>query len=761
MPAIWSWESFLNYYAPIILIGVIGIAAFIWIRAREKYFTLNKRYETLLTERDQTNSVIMGSGRVFIIWDEDDDLNIASHSKIIGADDAIQTLCIQLSLDENSNADLIIAKLNNFSQEFESALIKLRQHGNGFKLNMHGFEIVGDTIGAKALLEISRASAGIASDHVPIPIWRTNAEGELVWGNKSFLQAVEMPSVVEAVTAQSRIDAKAMSDAKLVVQGETIIDSRAINMFGARHIMRIIMAPSHDGAIGMAFDITEENKALEILNREAKAHVETLNHLNDAVAVFDASHSLTTYNNAFSQLWGIDELWLNEKPTHEEFLDKLRERSRLPHLGNYLNFKAAEIAHYKASGVIPDETWTLPDGRILRIMRQRQPSGGLLILFEDISDKTSLQSQFKTQIEVQRATLDRLNDAVAVFSSDGKLALANIAFEHLWRFEANYLHAKLDFSKIYRHCVQKYSDSDFWLDIEARICDPSPDARQETQGQISLSNGTTLNWLTRPLPDGATLLAFADVTAHNQMEKVLREKAEALTEADKLKTAFLGKVSYQLRAPLNTIKGYSELLESGMVGELNDQQKEFTKSVHQASEQLEKMIDDLLDLAVIDAGQAPLNLGDVNVFDVLKTTRDLAMSKLNDVQIKIEIDCDEEIGLIRADDKRIRQIMANLMNNAMRTTTPSATIKIAAKRTEDDMKLSIISPLANEADPIEFDAFTEGSHRGGMGLVLVKKFVELHGGWVAMKPTKDNQVLINCHLPIIAKADASVPELDL
>lgn len=760
MPANWSWEIFLNQNSLMLIIVAIVIAALTWAISKQKYSKLEKSHQALELEQKLSQSVIIGCGRVFIIWDEDDDAGPTGHSKLIASPDAVGNLCSQLSIDHNSNSDVVAAKLSGLSNEFEVALNKLRQSGVSFKTYMHGFEIVGDTIGARAFIEISPASSGIASDLVPLPIWRTNSKGELVWGNKSFLDAVEMSNVADAVAVQSRFDAKSTSDAKLALQGETIIDHRAINMNGARHIMRIIMAPSHDGAIGLAFDISEESKTLEILHREAKAHVETLNHLNDAVAVFDASHNLITYNHAFSQLWGIDELWLNEKPSHEEFIDKLRERSRLPHIGNYLNFKAAEISHYKAAGAIADETWTLPDGRILRIMRQRQPSGGLLILFEDISDKTTLQAQFKTQIEVQRATLDRLNDAVAVFTGDGKLALANIAFEQLWRFESNYLHAKLDFSKIYRHCVKGYSDINFWLDIEARICDPSPEARQETQGQITLGNDTTLNWLTRPLPDGATLLAFSDVTAHNQMEKILREKAEALSEADKLKTAFLGKVSYQLRAPLNTIKGYSELLESGMVGELNNQQKEFTKSVHQASEQLEKMIDDLLDLAVIDAGQAPLDLGDVDILDVLDSTRELAMSKLTDAQIKIEIECDENIGLIRADDKRIRQIMANLMNNAKRTTSPGSTIKISARRSEDDMKLSILSPLANGADPIEFDAFTEGSHRGGMGLVLVKKFVELHGGWVAMKQTKDNQVIINCHLPITAKADANVPELD-
>ena len=730
-----NWlEYFVSFNGVIFVLiaSLIGALLALAITNRKAAIQFEKN-KSLLAQKNEYMDLLKNSKHLFLVWPANDDSSQIGSPYEVGSKETKALITTQLKLESDFTVSKLIEKLQSHSSKFGTALQELRQNGTSFKMQLRGLEIIGDTNGTKAIIEISPISANNIGNQIPLPIWHTNHEGVLNWGNDAFLRAIEMPNISEAIKANSRLDAKATLDAKAAIKGETIVDNRAINILGARHMMRVFMAPSNDGAIGMAFDLSAENKEHEILKREAKAHVETLNHLNDAVAVFDGAHNLTTYNRTFSQLWGVEESWLDEKPTHEEFLDKLRERSRLPHLGNYLTFKAAELAHYQATSAIADETWTLPDGRIMRVMRQRQPSGGLLILFEDISDKTTLQAQFKTQIDVQSATLDRLNDAVAVFSGDGKLALANKAFEQLWAFDANYLQAKLDFSKIYRHAINAYNDDDFWLDIEARICDPSPDARQETQGQIILRGGKVLNWLTRPLPDGATLLAFADVTAHDRMEAVLREKAEALSEADRLKTAFLEKVSYQLRTPLNTIKGYSELLESGIVGELNPSQKDYTKSVHQASEQLEKMIDDLLDLAVIDAGQAPLDLGDVDICDVLNSTREMAMTKLTDAQVKIEVDCEKDVGLIRADDKRIRQIMANLMNNAMRTTNAGGTIKLAAKRTEDTIRLIVTSPSLVENEPIEFDAFTEGSRRGGMGLVLVKKFIELHGGWVAMK----------------------------
>jgi signal transduction histidine kinase len=728
------------------------------------------KYE-LQEETEITNSVanilaLSNSGAVFLLWPESDDSqDEIGNPKLVGDKRAYEVACEKLGLATGTSVNDLLLSLCEMSEDFRVGLDMLRATGSAFTLVIRSLEIVGRPIGVRLSLNIRPiATAAYDGQMLGFPIWKLDHKGGLIWGNEAFLKAVEMPSLEQAIAENARLDAKAQSDGHLAIKGQSISETRAISFGGQRRIIRVTLAPANDGAIGAAIDVSDEVQAKEIAKREALAHAQTLNHLNDAVVVFDANRRVSTYNSAFAKLWDLEEAWLDDNPSHENFLDRLREKSKLPHQSDFGGFKSREIAHYQEASSIPDETWTLPDGRIMRVMRQRQPTGGLLLLFEDISDKSLLQAQYKTQIEVSSATLDKLTEGVAVFSGDGKLTLANRAFLKMWSLDANFMVESPDFSGFHKRCFERYQVEDFWHDLDGRICDPSPEARQETQGQIELKDKSVVTWLTRPLPDGATLVAFGDVTAHYRMETVLREKAEALGEADKLKTIFLEIVSYQLRTPLNTISGYSELLVSGMGGALNELQQDYLGAIKTASEQLEKMVGDLLDLAVIEAGQAPLVLGDVSLHDVMEQSVEKAKTKVSESQINILVECDPDVGLIRADDKRIRQITANLLSNALRHTNAGQSIKLAAKRFDETIRLSITRPKNEDSaatQKVDFDAFSEGSRAFGMGLVLVKKFVELHGGWISMDSRDMQYVTIVCHLPVVAKPNNAAPELEL
>src|SRR5204863_7467005 len=121
----------------------------------------------------------------------------------------------------------------------------------------------------------------------------------------------------------------------------------------------------------------------DLLQRNVKAHDETLNHIADAVAVFSQGKKLIFHNTAFAELWGLEPAWLAERPTHGEVLDRLRQRRRLPETADYGKWKAEELGHYEDLGPAPDDLWTLPDGRTLRVVRQPHPLGGLLVLYSD------------------------------------------------------------------------------------------------------------------------------------------------------------------------------------------------------------------------------------------------------------------------------------------------------------------------------------------------------------------------------------------
>ena len=268
------------------------------------------------------------------------------------------------------------------------------------------------------------------------------------------------------------------------------------------------------------------------------------------------------------------------------------------------------------------------------------------------------------------------------------------------------------------------------------------------------SDGTTLTYLTHPLPDGNTLIAFADVTATRKVETALKERAEAFETADRLKTEFVQNVSYQLRSPLTTILGYAEFLESQRHGELSERQLDYVNSILSASNHLSELIENILDLALIEAGRMDLDLSDVDLTDIIEDSVDLAVSTATDTEVSVKADIRGELGTIRADDKRIRQVVFNLLSNALRFTEPGGEIVISADRTSDMARITVRDNgrgIDEERQAESFDSFTSGDNRGaGLGLALVRHFVELHGGRVGMRSVSGEGTEVVCWLPVTA-----------
>jgi signal transduction histidine kinase len=761
--------DWLNLWEAVGVEALIGLGGTIFIGSTA-YRLGRQRRDPAPTPR--ASAAIAASGSLAIVWPDDDD-GEAWGLPEEEADRETRKILIQrlgLGNDETTNQVTtahILEGLKSASPDFVESLSKLRNRGESFTLSVHGLEAMGKPFGAKAILWLTPGAAAgdfAAASSADFPAWRTDSKGALLWANQAYLDAVEAVDLEDARARDLALDHRAREDARAAALGSSCIDTRAVTIDGKRRTLRIKLFPARDGASGIGLDLTEEIESRDGLARDAKAHGETLNHLTDAVAVFDSTRRLTTHNNAFVSLWALDEAWLNDGPTHSEWLDRLRQSARIAATRDFAIWKANELSFYQEAGLIPDETWTLPDGRILRVARQRQPSGGLLVLFEDISDKMGLQARFKTLIEVQRATLDKLGEAVAVFTADGSLSLSNAAFARIWDINSAFLDAVPEFDLFVDQARHTYGEATFWSELKARISDPSPQARQEKQGEFVCTNGTSLTWLTRPLPDGATLAAFADVTAARKVEAALRDRAEAFEAADRLKTEFVRNVSYQLRTPLTTIGGYTELLSTGVSGPLTPSQSDYLGAIGSASSQLEKLIENILDLAMIDAGQMSLDLGDVNLADALEVTAQIARTNSGDKQVRIVVECDPSAGIIRADNARIRQILFNLVSNALRVTGKGDTITLGARRFEDSVRIWVADTgpgIDPKRQASAFEGFGDGERRAGVSFSLVKRFVELHGGWVALSSPGPKGVTISCYLPAQAAQEHAAPELDL
>ncbi|MDQ2860439.1 MAG: PAS-domain containing protein, partial [Pseudomonadota bacterium] len=542
---------------------------------------------------------------------------------------------------------------------------------------------------------------------------------------------------------------------------------RWISLRRGRRALRIQAQPLEGGAVAVwTDDATAMEAAGGTLANYAAASDRLLTEIGDAVAIFGADQRLTFHNPAFAALWDLEPAWLSDGPSHGDLIDRLRQRRRLPETIDYAAFKAEELARHERLTASPEVIWRLPGERTVRVLSQPHPDGGLTLLCCDITPELRLKTQFNHLIEVQRATLDKLTDAVAVFGADARLKLHNEAFERFWGLSTERMAQAPDFDAVADLCVPRLHDRQFWRDLKGRITDPDPAARAPVQLELTTAGRRIVAFQSRPLPDGATLVSFVDVTDTRKLEGALADREAALAAAERLKREFVGNVSHELRTPLTTIVGYSELLERA--GEaLNSRARGYVAAVRAAAVHLARSIDNVLVMAEVDAGEMVLETEDVDVGSLVDAAvaRWAEAARTAGVEIVLAGGETEDgaAGLIRGDARRLAQVLDHLTQNALRHTPAGGRVSLSASRAPGEAQLQVADngrgiPFHVQAHI--FDRFG-GQDRGGpgLGLALVKALVELHGGWVALESEPGAGSAFTCHLPEGGLTPEGRPEL--
>ena len=534
---------------------------------------------------------------------------------------------------------------------------------------------------------------------------------------------------------------------------------------GARRALAFTLTPLDDGSVaGAAVDVTATAEAEARLQQHIDAHQDTLDRLSEAVAIFGPDQRLTFCNRAYLKLWELPEAWLDKHPTESEILDRLREARRLPERRDFRAWKQAHLEQFDRAERPPEDDWHLPNGKTLRVSTQPHPFGGIILIYEDVTDRLRLESQYNTLIKVQKATLDTLQEGVAVFGPDGRLKLYNAAFAQIWQLEPGDLSGEPHINRIVEICTRRFGSDRAWEIVSQAVASAGPERRRDVD-KVERADGTIISLALAPLPDGAALASFADVTDRSKIEASQRDLNEALIAADRLKTEFVERVSYELRTPLNSILGFAELLKAGTPGPLNAKQREYIDAVVGASNSLRDLINDILDLAQIEAGAMELDLDKIDLYALVSGVAERAREWAAKMGITIALHCREDSGAFVGDLRRLRQVLFNLLSNAFKHTPRGGTITLAGEIAADDVRIAVADTgagLAPEIMPSAFERFsarTSAKVRGGagLGLALVNRFIELHDGWVELKSAPGEGTTVTCHLPRRTEAHAGQP----
>jgi signal transduction histidine kinase len=600
-------------------------------------------------------------------------------------------------------------------------------------------------------LQVERLSAVL--DAAPLPIWLRNREGQLTWVNQAYVKAVEMPNSDAVLKSMIEISDSERLDASRA-DGKTNLLGRTHAVFaGAMRALNIHEIGLPDGRAGFAIDVSALEEAEKELDRHIDAHASTLNKLDTAIAIFGPDQRLRFFNIAFAKLWPLDAEWLALHPMDGEILDRLRAQRCIPEQANYREWRAKQLSSYTTIEM-RESWWYLPDGRSLHVVCEQHPFGGVTYLYENVTKEIQLESRYNELIGVQRETLDNLDEAIALFGSDGRLKLFNPAFSTFWNFEKAFLQREPHIDQLAADPVAMREAGAAWQEIKFGVTGLDSE-RKALRGRLT-ARDRILQYSSVPLPDGNTLLTFSDISDPAKMERALRDRTEALEAADRLKNAFLSNVSYEVRTPLTSILGFAETLDLGLVGDLTQKQREYVLDIKKSSEDLKSIIDAIIDLSAIDAGAMELKLSDIDVAETLEAAAEKLAEAISRRDQTLSIELAEEDLIMVGDPQRVAQIVTNLLSNAIGFSARGARIRMGARRSGTNMQIWVADTgrgIDPEYQKKVFERFQSkpqpGSHRGpGLGLSIVKSFTELHGGKVSLVSKLDQGTTVVCTFPV-------------
>ena len=671
---------------------------------------------------------------------------------------------------------VLVSALYALRQRVRAAEARMEVAQLGQKLKNIGAEVAGSISQAEA----ERDAALAVLDSLPTPVWRRDADHGLAYCNRAYAAAVGRDA--EAVVSEStELPGKAQAGVsrelamRALESGRVASERLHVVVGGERRLMELFETPisakesaqSQDGAgrtVGMALDRTASEELQSELKRHIEAHAEVLEALGSGIAIFGPDMRLKFFNTAYARLWGLEEEALRGEPHLNDIHEMLREHRRLPEQSDFPAYKRDQERLFSTLIEPLEDLLHLPDGSTLRLTATPHPFGGVLMSFEDVTDRLALESSYNTLIAVQRETLDHLFEGVAVYGADGLLKLFNPVYARLWGLGEGFLGGEPHMREVIPE-TRAYFDTpdEDWPALMERILgkstEPNPRGRRRER-----ADGSVVEWAQVPLPDGANLFTFLDVTDSIRVERALRERNEALETADRLKSEFIANVSYELRTPLNAIVGFAEILENQYFGELNERQLEYSQAIVESSQRLHTLINDILDLATIEAGYLRLDLDEVALQPLLESVYNLGFERARNRGIELLLDCAPDIGAQTADELRLKQALFNLLSNAVKYTPEGGRVTLAARRREGGVELSVedtgVGIAESDKDRI-FESFERGGggrqSGAGLGLSLVKRLIELHGGRVTLESKTGEGTRVICFIPETPPAQDLAP----
>ncbi|MCH7710400.1 MAG: PAS-domain containing protein, partial [Proteobacteria bacterium] len=376
-----------------------------------------------------------------------------------------------------------------------------------------------------------------------------------------------------------------------------------------------------------------------------------------------------------------------------------------------------------------------------------------------IAERKRTESELAEKTLVLETTLENMSQGISVYDAELKLVAFNQRYVDLRGYPPGFLHIGMSFEEVARFRAERgdYGPGDVERHVRERVTVKR--SGETLRQECTLPNGGVIAVNREPMPDGGSVTTYSNITERKRAEEALRAAKEEAEIANRAKTEFLANVTHELRTPLNAVIGLSELMNEAMFGPLgHPKYTEYAKDITESGRHLLDLIEDILDLSRIEVGKLELYEEKVDVVKVVDACMMILRSRAEAGRIEIQTSLPEDVPMLMADERKLKQILLNILSNAIKFTPAGGAVTLEAYVEKDggfvfmirDTGIGIASKhLSTAMAPFgQVDGSLSRKYQGtGLGLPLTKALVELHGGGIELASVIDVGTEVTIRFP--------------
>ena len=599
-------------------------------------------------------------------------------------------------------------------------------------------------------------------DLLPIYVWKRDNNLQLTYCNKKYAEALDM-NVENVIKTNAKMHLTSNTGGHSLEQlaiatGKMQTARQHVVIGGVRKLLEFKELPfnSKIGQFGYAIDVTKEEEISSNFAIYKKQTEETFDSISVAIAIFDIKTRLIFVNHAMKNMFGLDDSFVSSMPTCVEVLDWMINENKIMEVPDYNAMKQKLLDYFVNLVDAQHKIIHTPNGKSINVIIWPNFSGGLIFVFEDISDKIDVERRYNSLISAQKETLEHLKDGVVIFNQDNKIRLINNAVSEIFQFNDCEKFIGNHISDFITQCAQQTDNSNATL-IVSRLINASLQ-RTENSGAFHLKNGKIVNYNYFPLPDGTNFVHFIDCTNSVKLNDLQNRNEQMIHDIEQMKNNFIDNITLELTAPINAIKIFIKILQMQYVGALSVKQIDYLRLITEALQKLSSIIDLMLLLGKISDRNFYTKYTLHNIVNIINECISNKMELIHDKNLNIIFETQKEISAY-FDFDLIKFVIELLVNRAIFESKNGKNIRINVDFSQHEqnyveIKFAWAGIGFTEQDIREIKAIcasgntTNLRYLENLYMMFITKVIIMHNGSVSVAPLDDYETEIKIMLPI-------------